>query len=65
MELLSPFFKVMLVDVKLKNIKNPNTKVSKAIKQLNTRFRLAMTGTPIENHLQDLWNIFDFCMPNF
>ncbi len=64
-ELLSAIpFKAVFVD-EAQNIKNPNTKVSKAIKQLNTRFRLAMTGTPIENHLQDLWNIFDFCMPNF
>jgi non-specific serine/threonine protein kinase len=41
-------------------IKNPNTKQSKAIKQLNSEFRIAMTGTPIENRLSDLWSLFDF-----
>ncbi len=64
-ELLSAIpFKAIFVD-EAQNIKNPNTKVSVAIKKLNAQFRLAMTGTPIENHIQDLWNIFDFVMPNY
>ena len=57
-------FKAIFVD-EAQNIKNVNTQVSKAIKQLNAHFRLAMTGTPIENHIQDLWNIFDFVMPSY
>lgn len=45
-------------------IKNPCTKQTKAIKQLKSNFRIAMTGTPIENHLSDLWSIFDFLNKN-
>ncbi|MDR1033548.1 MAG: DEAD/DEAH box helicase [Bifidobacteriaceae bacterium] len=41
-------------------IKNPTTKQRKAIKQLQSDVRIAMTGTPIENRLSDLWSIFDF-----
>jgi non-specific serine/threonine protein kinase len=41
-------------------IKNSATKQTKAIKELKSRFRIAMTGTPIENRLSDLWSIFDF-----
>lgn len=41
-------------------IKNPAAGQTKAIKQLNAAFRIAMTGTPIENRLSDLWSLFDF-----
>ncbi len=41
-------------------IKNPMTKQTKEIKKLNTRMRIAMTGTPIENDLTNLWSLFDF-----
>ncbi len=41
-------------------IKNPGTKQTKAVKQLKADFRIAMTGTPLENRLSDLWSIFDF-----
>jgi len=41
-------------------IKNPGTKQTKAVKQLNAAYRVAMTGTPIENRLSDLWSLFDF-----
>jgi len=41
-------------------IKNPNTKQTKAIKQLKAKSKIAMTGTPIENSLSDLWSLFDF-----
>ena len=44
-------------------IKNPSTKQSKTVKQLNSRNRIAMTGTPIENNLTDLWSLFDFLNP--
>jgi SNF2 family DNA or RNA helicase len=46
-------------------IKNPNTKMTKAIKQLSSEHRLALSGTPIENHLGELWSIFSFLMPGF
>ena len=41
-------------------IKNPATKQTKAAKRLQARHRIAMTGTPVENRLADLWSIFDF-----
>ena len=42
------------------NIKNPNSKQTKAIKKIKADNRIALTGTPIENHLVDYWSIFDF-----
>jgi len=44
-------------------IKNPSTAQSKAAKQLNAQGRIALTGTPIENRLGDLWSLFDFINP--
>ena len=44
-------------------IKNPNTRQTKAVKKLRTRARIALTGTPVENRLGDLWSIFDFINP--
>lgn len=41
-------------------IKNPGTKQTREIKQLSGRMRIAMTGTPIENDLTNLWSLFDF-----
>ena len=41
-------------------IKNPLTKQTKAVKSLNGRMKIAMTGTPIENDLTNLWSLFDF-----
>ncbi|NBV41351.1 DEAD/DEAH box helicase, partial [bacterium] len=46
-------------------LKNPLTQISKSIKLLNSEYRLALSGTPIENHLMDLWNLFDFTIPGF
>ena len=46
-------------------LKNNNTKNAKAIKQLNADTRFALTGTPIENSLAELWSIFDFIMPGY
>jgi non-specific serine/threonine protein kinase len=44
-------------------IKNPDAKQTRAVKQLKARARLALTGTPVENRLGDLWSIFDFVNP--
>lgn len=44
-------------------IKNPNTKQTRAVKKLQTQSRIALTGTPVENSLADLWSIFDFINP--
>ncbi len=41
-------------------IKNPGTQQTKSVKALEGRFKVAMTGTPVENGLGDLWSIFDF-----
>lgn len=46
-------------------IKNPLAKMTKSIKQLNAKQRLCLTGTPMENHLGELWSLFDFLMPGF
>lgn len=47
------------------NIKNPTTAQTKAILKLRTRHRLALTGTPVENRLTDLWSIFNFLNPGY
>jgi non-specific serine/threonine protein kinase len=44
-------------------IKNPHAKQTRAVKKLRARARLALTGTPVENRLADLWSIFDFLNP--
>ena len=44
-------------------VKNPNTKQSRAIKELNANNRIIMSGTPIENSLLDLYSLFDFTNP--
>lgn len=44
-------------------IKNPGAKQSKALKAIKAKHRLALTGTPVENHLSDLWSLFDFVSP--
>ncbi len=47
------------------NIKNPKAAQTKAILKLSARHRLALTGTPIENRLLDLWSIFNFLNPGY
>ena len=44
-------------------IKNTTTKSSKAAMNIQSDFKLALTGTPIQNHLGELWNLFNFCNP--
>lgn len=46
-------------------IKNQKTRNARAVKELNGKHKLALTGTPIENSLAELWSIFDFLMPNY
>ena len=46
-------------------LKNSNTQNAKAIKQMKADARFALTGTPIENSLAELWSIFDFIMPGY
>ncbi len=46
-------------------IKNPGAQVTQSVKQLKSEHRLALTGTPLENRLLDLWSIVDFVQPNY
>jgi len=46
-------------------IKNPDSKTAKAARKLKARHRVALTGTPIENHLSELWSLFSFLAPGF
>ncbi len=57
-------WKRIVVD-EAQNIKNPKSAQTKAILKLNARHRLALTGTPIENRLLDLWSIFNFLNPGY
>jgi len=47
------------------NIKNPDAKQSQAARQLEAQFRIALTGTPVENRLSELWSILDFLNPGY
>ncbi|WOB45458.1 DEAD/DEAH box helicase family protein [Thermoleptolyngbya oregonensis NK1-22] len=47
------------------NIKNPEAKQSQAVRQLDAQFRIALTGTPVENRLSELWSILDFLNPGY
>lgn len=57
-------FVVQIID-EAQYIKNHGTQVAKAVKEIRSEFRLALTGTPVENRLSELWSIFDFLMPGF
>ncbi|MGM9942383.1 MAG: SNF2-related protein [Bulleidia sp.] len=46
-------------------IKNAHTSASQSVKAINASFRIALTGTPIENRLSELWSIFDYILPGF
>jgi hypothetical protein len=46
-------------------IKNPNSKAAQAARELNARQRLCLSGTPLENHLGELWSLFHFLLPGW
>ena len=56
--------KVVIID-EAQAIKNYQTKNSEAVKEIRSVSRFAITGTPIENSLTELWSIFDYIMPGF
>ena len=58
------FFDYVILD-EAQNIKNPSSQNSKSVKELKSKNKFALTGTPIENSLMELWSIFDFIMPNY
>ncbi|HHD2769153.1 TPA: SNF2-related protein, partial [Clostridium perfringens] len=47
------------------NIKNPSAQATLSVKKIKSRCNIALTGTPIENNLMELWSIFDFVMPGY
>lgn len=57
-------FAVEVID-EAQYIKNHNTQAAKAVKEIDAGFKLALTGTPVENRLSELWSIFDYLMPGF
>ncbi len=57
-------FRFQVID-EAQYIKNPTTQSARAVKAVKARTRFALTGTPIENRLSELWSIFDFLMPGF
>jgi superfamily II DNA or RNA helicase len=46
-------------------IRNPDTQAAQAVRRLRTKARFALTGTPIENSIRDLWSIMDFVLPGY
>ena len=57
-------FRFQIID-EAQYIKNASTQSAKAVKSVDAVCRFALTGTPIENRLSELWSIFDFLMPGF
>ena len=57
-------FEVIAID-EAQNIKNNNAQMTKVIKALNGNTKFALTGTPLENSVLELWSIFDFIMPGY
>lgn len=57
-------FRYVILD-ESQNIKNAESITAQSVKQLNCKHKLALSGTPIENRLEELWSIFDFLMPGF
>ncbi len=61
-ELVRRRFRLVVLD-EAQAIKNPTTKLARTAVQLQAEQRLALTGTPIENHLGELWSVFNFLVP--
>ncbi len=57
-------FHIVILD-EAQNIKNHSTRTAQAACRLDSRLRLCLSGTPMENHLGELWSIFHFLMPGF
>lgn len=58
------YFDYMIID-EGQNIKNPNAQNTHCVKDINAGVKFALTGTPIENNLMELWSIFDYLMPGY
>lgn len=57
-------FSFLILD-EAQNVKNPDTQAARLLRRIECRHRLCLTGTPLENHLGELWAQFDFLMPGF
>lgn len=57
-------FRYCILD-EAQHIKNPSSQSAKAVKSINSERRFALTGTPVENSLTELWSIFDFILPGY
>ena len=55
-------FAIMVLD-EAQTIKNPSAKITQCLKRMPIQQRFCLTGTPLENHLGELWSLFDFLMP--
>ena len=63
-ELSKLAFRAVILD-EAQFIKNPGAQVTQSVKQVKSEYRLALTGTPLENRLLDLWSIVDFVQPGY
>ncbi|MCC7373030.1 MAG: DEAD/DEAH box helicase [Verrucomicrobiales bacterium] len=63
-ELRKAEFHCVILD-EAQNVKNPKTQAAQVVCQLKARHRLCLTGTPLENHLGELWSLFNFLIPGF
>ncbi|MCB1971309.1 MAG: DEAD/DEAH box helicase, partial [Geminicoccaceae bacterium] len=63
-ELIKRSYRVVILD-EAQAIKNPTTKLAKVACELEADYRLALSGTPMENHLGELWSVFHYLMPGF
>lgn len=57
-------FELIAID-EAQNIKNQNAQMTKTVKELKGNCKIALTGTPLENSVSELWSIFDFLMPGY
>jgi hypothetical protein len=62
--LLAQEYSLLVLD-EAQMVKNPRTRAARLVRELRAEHRLCLTGTPMENHLGDLWSLFDFLLPGF
>ena len=57
-------FESLVID-EAQKIKNPETAIAKILKSFKAKYKIALSGTPVENNLSELWSLFDFTMPKY
>ncbi|MGB2902887.1 MAG: DEAD/DEAH box helicase, partial [Candidatus Dechloromonas phosphoritropha] len=63
-ELMRHSYHLLILD-EAQTVKNAQSRGAEAVRKIDTRHRLCLTGTPLENHLGELWSQFDFLLPGF